>query len=359
MSDEQDYKDYQDYLEYQQHINNSNTIKPGLKSFMEYNPSHEQMMEAAKHPVTGMEDPGFQAIGLLSPTSGAASLMELLGKGPRKLGDTLMQKAVGLKKYIPGLGENLANEGLIGTRGMLQNQVTKGLASRGQEIGDLAKSIPGEISNQAVADKIGDLAGRRMTSGGIIPPEESKNIGQILGKAREVLQSPPMSGEAQAEMRAIAGRRARELGAYRTNPSAALKSQLAGAEQAGRSEALKQAYSSAFPEAPNALAEADQAYGALSKAQSGLSQAPSISPYSSAAKLAAPALGGLAGGYEGGTPGAILGTVGGAALASPAAQSALARMLIPAGKAIQSPTAATMLQSSPAALYDLLTKDSK
>jgi hypothetical protein len=203
--------------------------------------------------------------------AGGEGIMKLLGKIPGKVGDFLMKSSIGAAKEAPGFGKALADQGLIGTKSMMAKQAEQGLQTSGQAIGDLASKIPGTISQAPVADQIGSLAGKRMTTSGIIPPEDVKDVGQILGKAREVSQSAPVSGSDMAELRAMAGRRARQMGAYRQVPSAQLKSQLAGAEQAGRSQALKDAYSSAFP-GDESLANADKTYSTLATAKGYLSK---------------------------------------------------------------------------------------
>lgn len=317
-----EYQEYLDYLEYQEYQNylkqqGQAPAEPAPQSYagvaqrvVNKNPTAESMISA-----------GF-GLGNVSNTARAAApgLAQLLGKPFGSAGDYLMQKAAGMKKYIPGVGKTMADEGMIGTKGMLRKQAESSLTKHGQRIGELAAKIPGEIDNAPVADKIGSLAERRILSTGEIPAEESKAVGQILGKAHEVAASPPMSGKLQAEMRAMAGRRAREMGAYKTVPSAQVKSQLASAEQAGRSEALKQAYGKAFPNQPNALAESDAAYSALSKVQAGLNNPDSLSAFEWATKLSPAAIGAATGGL----PGAAIG----AALSTSAGQSITGRGLI-------------------------------
>ena len=58
---------------------------------------------------------------------GAATSLGLgvVGKGLSKVGDYAMQKAVGAKELIPGMGNRIADEGLIGTRGMMRGQIQR------------------------------------------------------------------------------------------------------------------------------------------------------------------------------------------------------------------------------------------
>jgi hypothetical protein len=52
-------------------------------------------------------------------TAALDPLAQLLGKG----GDVGMQVSVGRRKYTPGVGTTLADEGIVGTQGMMKNQV--------------------------------------------------------------------------------------------------------------------------------------------------------------------------------------------------------------------------------------------
>ncbi len=277
MSDEQD---YQDYLEYQKHIASvpdktqpPASLAEGFRKVANYEPSEQEISDAMHHPVTGMEDPAYQAVGLVSP--GSINITGL-GKMLRKGGDTLMQKAMGATKMIPGLGEQFAQQGLIGTKAAMTGQTARGLEQSGQAIGELAQKIPSKISLDPAANKVAALADTKMTASGFVRPEDQSVVNRVLSKAQELAQSEPVSGAELAERRAIAGRSAREAGAYRTNPNFQLKSSVAKAEQAGYSEALKKAYSESFPGAPEALADADKKYSVLSKADQLLNKPESI-----------------------------------------------------------------------------------
>lgn len=61
-------------------------IADNTKAAWNYNPSDEQKMEAAKHPVTGMEDPAYQyGVGFLSPTNPVKGLASMLKSGKAKV----------------------------------------------------------------------------------------------------------------------------------------------------------------------------------------------------------------------------------------------------------------------------------
>lgn len=200
-----------------------------------------------------------------------------LGKFIGGLGDTLMQRSVGVTKAVPGFGKELAEQGLMGTKSGMAGQAARGVEASGQNISNLASQIPGEISQDTVANKIAELASKKMTPSGFARPEGEAAINKILGRAEDFAKAEPISGTEMAERRALAGREAREAGMYRERPSEQLKAKLAGAEQSGYSEALKNAYRGAFPEAPEALANADKSYSTLRQAQQTLDKPEAIS----------------------------------------------------------------------------------
>lgn len=216
-------------------------------------------------PSTGMEDPAYQAAGLVSP-GGITGLGGLL----RNAGNSLMQKSVGASKVIPGLGEQFAQQGLIGTKGMMAGQVDRGLASSGQKIGELSSQIPNPVSQDAVANNVAELANKKMTPSGFVRPEDKAEVDELLSKAQHFATSEPLPGGEMAARRANSGTAAREMGRYKDNPSLRMQGKVAEAEQAGYSEALKKAYADSFPGSPEALADADKQYSVLSTAKSHL-----------------------------------------------------------------------------------------
>lgn len=48
-----------------------------------------------------------------------------LGKGASKVGDIAMQRSVVSRDYIPGMGNRMAKEGLIGSKGMMRTQIER------------------------------------------------------------------------------------------------------------------------------------------------------------------------------------------------------------------------------------------
>lgn len=273
MSDESDYKDYQDYIAYQQHLSQQPQAPTGVPRtqaeaanyFKQTDPTLQNMMGGI-----GAGAAGEAVAPIVSKVVGP------LGKMLRSGGDSLMQKAVGMAKGVPGLGEQLAEQGLIGTKSVMRGQAERGLASSGGNISDLASQIPNPIPQDAVANKLGEIAQSRMTPSGFVRPEEAPVVNKVLSKAQDFAQAEPISGAEMASRRVLSGKAAREAGAYKTMPNQAMKSKVASAEQAGYSDALKKAYRDAFPGNPEALADADKQYSVLSQARDAMDKPESL-----------------------------------------------------------------------------------
>lgn len=263
--------------------------------------------------------------GLMALLGGAAPAVSSFAGG---LGDFLMQKSVGLKKYIPGAGKTLANEGLWGTKGMMENQVESGLQRRGSEIGTLAKDL-GDVSTSPVADRLQAKADKLVGPDGTLHPDNQKEYDMLQDAIAESGKTSSVSGDVAAFRRSDAGSRARKAGAYRDNPSETMKAQIASTEQGGYSQAMKDKYAENNPGQPNALADADSAYGTLSKARATQSK-PSQIPYSMLGLAAKTGIGAGLGYAAGGATGALAG----AALGTPLGLSSGGRATIGASKAI-------------------------
>lgn len=271
---------------------------------------------------------------------GLGTIVSGIGRGLKSGGDILLQRAVGLKRFIPGVGETLADEGVIGTKGMMRNQVEQGLAKRGQEIGELAKGIQ-KVDTQPIAERLGERAAKLVGPDGEIAPDNIKAFHKYVDAAKDAMSEDAISGETAAFRRAEQGRIARESGRYRDNPSQSLKAQIAGEQQAGYSNALKNA-----PGAPPELAEADKAYGALSQANKAMAAPESITSMGIAGKAVPAALGASIGGAPGAAAGALLNT--------PLAQSTLGRALIGLGRAGTSNAVQQTSTYAPTALQEFL-----
>lgn len=117
------------------------------------------------------------------------------GAGLKTLGDFAMQKALGTPGYLKGLGTRVANEGLIGTRGMMEKQAGTKLKAREAALDQAIDQVQGNISNQRAAQAV------RAKRLGMIPrnpgmPMEPGNVEPVrIAAEREfhILSRPQVS----------------------------------------------------------------------------------------------------------------------------------------------------------------------
>lgn len=203
---------------------------------------------------------GFLTGGALQGGIGA------VGKALGKVGDVAMQTAVNRKKYTPGVGTGLAEEGLWGTEGMLKGQVKRGLERRGAEMRDIAKSVEGTpIRARDIGTQVGeDLAGPIVGRGTEIRPSQADlpDLQSIGNFAEDIMSRGDESVSQALERRAAAGHRAWR---GKENPANSLVGKLSKSEQQGYSKAIKEV-------GGPRMAEADKAYSNLARARTGLEQ---------------------------------------------------------------------------------------
>lgn len=252
-----------------------------------------------------------------------AGLARLVGKGVGTAGDMLMQKAVGLRRYTPGVGQTLANSGVMGTEGMMRGQIESALESKGQELGSLARSVE-SVPTRPIAERVGERAAKLVGPDGEILPENATEFNKYSKAASDISKDDAISGETAAFRRMQQGRVAKNAGRYRDNPAQGLKAQLAGEQQAAYSEALK----NAAPE----LADVDKSYGHLAAADSAMAKPETLATSSIIGKF----------------------------LPTSLAESTLGRALMGLGKIPQTSPVQTGLKLAPSALQQMLsTKDSE
>lgn len=258
-----EYQEYQQYLEYiKTHGPAQQAAAPQYKNITDQfrnDPNLDTVRRTVEGVQSGSVGPGVQA---------AEAAMSPISNGVRKLGDFLMQRGMGASRIVPGLGEKFAQEGMVGTKNMLAKQAGLGLERSGNKISELASKIPEPVSQDMVANKIAEVGGSKMTPSGFVRPEDEAFVNRTMSKAQDFAKAEPLPASEMASRRAIAGKAAREAGAYKTQPSQQLRAQMASAEQSGYSQALKDAYAKSFPGEANPLAEADQSYSTFKQAQS-------------------------------------------------------------------------------------------
>lgn len=200
---------------------------------------------------------------------GAQGALSGLGKALGKSGDIAMQVAVGRKKYTPGVGTKLADEGLWGTQGGMKKQVESGLSDSYEQ---MLRSAEGAapVDSRAIGTQVYDDVTGPMTGRGRMTPS-SADVPKVT-QAREFADDIRARGEEPAtialERRKAAGKRAysEKTDAGRSTPMGDLSKK----EQILYSDALKKA------DATGKLAEADARYAALKRAERGLNEETSL-----------------------------------------------------------------------------------
>lgn len=210
----------------------------------------------------------------------------LMGAGPtavaktaasaiRPVGDRAMQFAVGRKKHTPGVGNELADQGVWGTKGMMRDQVNRKSEDAWKNMATAAEEIPGRIDNRPIAQEIYNDATARLNGGGIITP--SRRDVPLMEKARAFSDDVASRGQETAPQ-VLARRGAAGSSAFSKKTQDPLQSQMAElskAEQIKLSTALKDA------DPTGRMAAADKTYAALAKAKKPLNEEETISGFGS------------------------------------------------------------------------------
>lgn len=192
--------------------------------------------------------------------------------GLTKIPDKLMQMAVGAKKYIPGMGTKLIDEGVVGTKGMMQKQVGQKLAQRGAELDKAVTSIPGKVESAPIAAEVSALGEKYQTPGGIIPDAVKPEYEKVINAANDVASRGAVDPKEALALKRIAG----GIGYKEGDPLAKLISRIAQKEERGYANALEQGYAKANPTGPNAVQEANESLSALIGAKKGLTRPESL-----------------------------------------------------------------------------------
>lgn len=261
---------------------------------------------------------------------GGGKLMQFLGGLGRKAGDRLMQMSVGRNKFTPGVGEELVDQGVIGTKGMMQKQVAGKELDLYRKMVEAADSTQGPMPTSApIADKVRQL-GNKFNVGGKVSELDQTAVDLIESSAKDIQSrgAEPLSD--LLGRRRAAGQRAFSSVTDQAKQNAV--SQISKVEQ--------QAYSQAIKEAAPAMVPLDKSYSALAKASKGLNKEESLAKMLSLGN--ALKLGGVGGGYAVGGP---IGAALSYGATTPLGQSALSHALVKGGRAAQTalPTVMTGL----------------
>lgn len=169
-----------------------------------------------------------------------AGALELAGPLSAKLGDYIMQKAVGAKDYVKGLGSRMVDEGLVGTKGMMKGQVAKAMPGAISETNAAAAATPGQFTPYESAKGISDLIKRKLPPSGVplsSTPENAEAAQAASNRLLAIVGRPNLSAADQLAL-------ARKVGAeaYREGePLAGLKNELNRIDAGAMKSTLKNA----------------------------------------------------------------------------------------------------------------------
>lgn len=242
------------------------------------------------------EHPG-ESFAMGAGLSGALdAIPAVAGAGARKL----IQKAVGIREPSPQVGQELLDQGLWGTRGMMSGQARRGIDQNSEKLGEAVANLPGKADTSSLAADL-QQRGQDLKINGMLPPTEKSLAGkydelsQFLG-AKPEMSYPDLrkfkSGQGQAAYNATSG--AVKDTAVGTSSSAA---------ERGAGKMLSEAYGKSNPGAPNQVDALNKRISALYDARNGMKRAVSLSDLIKGAG----AMG--AGGAIGGIPGAAAGAL--------------------------------------------------
>lgn len=205
--------------------------------------------------------------------AGIKKLADFLGKPARALADRAMQKAVGRTKYTPGVGEALAEEGIVGTRGMMKKQAQKALEKRGAEIGELVEDIPGQFASEGIAAPIYEEGLQYIPAKGAPSVADMPRIEKIAEFGKDIESRGAQNAQDLWERQKIAGKRPPERAwAPGVDEQSNLMAKLSKKEQKVSSDILKKAYAESHPQNPEQLSKTKEIYGALKRAEKPLSK---------------------------------------------------------------------------------------
>jgi hypothetical protein len=131
------------------------------------------------------------------------------GKIAGPIGDRAMQFAVGRKKFTPGVGNELADAGLWGTKGMMRDQVASKADDAWKSMESAAENVPA-VNSRQIGQDIYTESTRPLTGGGTIKPS-SRDV-PLMAKnrafAEDIASRGQETGEQALARRGAAGKSA-------------------------------------------------------------------------------------------------------------------------------------------------------
>ena len=241
--------------------------------------------------------------------AGGEAIAKPLNWGAEKL----IQKAVGVREPSAEVGRELLDEGLWGTRGMMQKKVGQGIAKHSDELGEAVAGIPGKADVNPLAGKLQERM-KDLSIGGEVPPNQTGLYGEYDKLAQYLGRRGELSYPELRKFKSAQGDAA-YLASGKAGSGEAARAARAAERDAGAT--LSDAYSAANPGQVNRVDELNRRISSLYDAGNGLKRGESLGGYATMGGL------GLLGGLIGGAPGAVAG----AAAKTPLVQSAGAQTL--------------------------------
>ena len=122
---------------------------------------------------------------------GVGALGEGVSSLASKGADSLMKWATGIRKAPEGIGNNLVDQGVWGTKGGMLDQVGDKLTEQESKLQGLVSSLKGSTDSQEIADAISRQGDKFVSPSGITIPQVSGD----LDKIREAAGSFSSQGE--------------------------------------------------------------------------------------------------------------------------------------------------------------------
>lgn len=269
------------------------------------------------------------------PMNALKGLGGLLKRG----GGKLQQAAVGMKKYIPGVGETLIEEGVRGTKGGMAKKTAEQLAKREAETQAAVKAIQGKVMPEVAGEAVGRVGNKASVVGNAVDTPFVREAGKANRRIEQIYAKGPQSAEEALQQSRLLGKKAYkpDVGGRTLLPQESAKNTFDSELMRAEAKALKQGVQElAEREGQVGVAPLLQKESALIKAQSALQRPDSVQSYM-------PSLRDL---LVSGAGTAVGGPIGGAAaygakkaLEQPIVQSYTAKGLHTAGRGLQSPVA--------------------
>lgn len=123
-------------------------------------------------------------MGMVSTALGGAG--KAMSASGNKLADWLMQKSVGMRKNIPGAGVRLVDQGVGGTKGMMQSQVSDKLPEAEARLQALLQGAPGKASADELSSAIAARGKRFQLPSGEVPGNVAKDFESVQQAAGDI-----------------------------------------------------------------------------------------------------------------------------------------------------------------------------